>query len=1355
MPIARAASLSAFCCVRLQLLALGLLLVVAAVPAVAATGPAIGSPRIEVVAQTDASTTIRVVFPVTKSPATGWDQVDPQRIEWVEPDEFMLGPNDSETRLPRRALATLAVPTRALLDPVVVSWSWLREPSVQIDVSGQIDITPTSVFRDVPLAVLEVRPLAPGSGVLGEIVVRIAHRPSGIYATRLAAATRAKTDRPSASFAGSGIVNSDLFAALQKDGLDGRVSRAAASGHPFGASNHWLRMEIAKTGVYRLTGYDMEMVGVVATSVDPATLRLYQAWVGPLPEDPEFAGSWRDGWTGMREVSLRLSDVGDVLTSADSLLFYAVGPDGWRERRDLFGEPLEYVEHPYANNHIYWLTWENPGTPTPHPGEALRMDSLDATPNGTAPVTIHRSRNHFEESYRDAHGRVADNWAWDLSISSTQSYPFEVDHVVADSAAYFQAEIRSTLTHGHSVQEACSARGWVNGEPGEDEIAELNWIVDDEDDTDEPFLLSSYTRHLIDGANKIYLQRTSPDTSPNLLLDSFDIFYWRELVRDGGPLEFVHWGDQLDQPAESIDLRIATLQAGDLFCWDVTNPLSPVELIGVSDPAGYTIGVDRTADQDLHCAVFMAADTMRPAATTLRNPIDLRGFDAAGVDYVVLYPSEFSGPANQLTDFRSVYLPGVTAPRAVAFDIRDVFDSFGGGVKDPLALRNFLKWMYGHSDAGDGEALRYVCLFGDASRDLRNRLNQLEDFLPTFVRTRFPGLLNNYSYEPYATDDMLVSFDAPAYGGSLDFPDLSIGRFTVRTPAEAQQQVDAIREFALSPETGPWRNRVIITADDLETPLPKYGETFHIAQAEVLSNYYIPYTLDLKKVYLTEYEKKGSIKPGARQDLRNALGEGVVFFHYTGHGSNNTLADEQLFITDDIYSIGNGDRRFVFLAFSCDVGIYDSPLRQSMGEIFTTQAEGGAIASVTASQVSWSFPNNIFSSAFYLTLYPDTEVDPRITLGEALFAAKHYGGDYLSLANSQRYMLLGDPGLSLPSPASAFSLHESGSDSLHGGLQESMVAVMSESGLTAGPGLDYEALIQDSMRHVDFVGQRGDTVSYYIPGNITFRGTGPVEQDTLKVPFKMPVQMRYGDTGRVRLVVNTPAGSFADSYPAPVVRSDLGEITDIFGPLVDLGFEDGRYRVKAGTPLLAAIQDSSGVNILGTNPSNSVLLEFDGSGLTTDVSSRFQFDPGSYSSGRLEIPLPNDLELGRHQAAVYASDVMGNVGSDTLSFQMVAATVASIADVTLFPNPTPGPARIVFELSDPMNVEWNLYTVSGRRVRRLERNFSTAGPQILYWDGRDHAGDQIANGVYIYVMKGSGVGDGHEITETGQLVIMK
>lgn len=242
----------------------------------------------------------------------------------------------------------------------------------------------------------------------------------------------------------------------------------------------------------------------------------------------------------------------------------------------------------------------------------------------------------------------------------------------------------------------------------------------------------------------------------------------------------------------------------------------------------------------------------------------------------------------------------------------------------------------------------------------------------------------------------------------------------------------------------------------------------------------------------------------------------------------------------------------------------------------------------------------------------------------------------------------------------------------------------------------------------------------------------------------------------MRLLVESADGDHVAVQAVPAVRGATGAVDDVRGPDIRLAFPDGRFRVRPGDLLTATLTDTSGIAILGTSPGNSLLLELDDTGRMTNVTPSFAYDPDSYTRGSVVFALPADLAAGPHRAALHASDALGNVGSDTLSFQIVPASIVGIEDVTLFPNPTPGPCRLLFELSDPMAVQWDIYTLAGNRLRTLREEFAESGPRILEWDGRDHRGDEIANGTYLYVLRGSGASaDGREITKTGKLVIMR
>lgn len=1308
-------------------------------------------------------TRLEVRFLPERMPAD-WARVDPDRVLWREPRETERDAKGDIGLLPPSRGWLVAVPTLAPPAVLDVAVEWWREPDEGGDPTALVTTAPPVIFRDVPLATVRVHPTAMAGGVPARLVVTLSHPPAGAPAAALDVARAQRDGGRAWPYGSQDVLNADLAADLARGAVLRDESKSGLDGaHPFGLTSNWVRLEVSQTGVHRLTGYDLSLLGVTATQVDPATLRLFRGGGLALPADPTLDSSWQEWWTGLTEVAVDLREDDGTWDSADAVLFYGVAGDAWRDRYEAGAECLDWVQHPGTGYGVYWLTWTTPGAPSPLPGEPRRIGpAVDAPPLGGQLVTRHLARLHGEESREDALGRLADDWAWDTRIRSQRDIVFDAGSVVPGEPARLIVDVRGYSLRSTSDAAVNQATAWLNADTAQPGAA--TWTVAQENDSLRVRLVASTTA-LLTGFNTLRVRNELGATGGlDLILDSFDLLYWAPLTKTAAAaLAFAHWGDQVTDPGTAVDLR-AALQDTQVVAWDVSDPDAPRalrgEITGGTSPT-VTLGLVRGPDTDVHLLLFDDSDPALPPVRARRFPTDLRA-TLPPADYVVVYDPLMVNAASALANLRTQRVPGVTDPVAVAVSEEAVYDNFSGGRKDPWAIRNFLKWLYlrdaDPENAQTGRRLKFCCLVGDASRDYRNYLQhdpatQAYDFLPTVLRTAFPHrpFDLSWSWDPYAADDALVSFDAPPLGG-LDAPDVAMGRLAARGASAATAMVERIGQAELEPVAGTWRNRVALVADDLYHA-GSVSETAHTLQAEVLANSYLPESIDLDKLYLVEYPfpPGTSYKPAARLKAKQLWNEGLTMFHYIGHGAENVLADEQVFLTEDVAALSNGARRGVFLAFSCDVGVFDDPTRQSMAETFVSASDGGAIAAIAASQISRIYGNNELSSAFYGALFPGRQVTATTSLGWALLAAKRL---VMSRENSQRYHCFGDPAFRPPQPVSDLTFAAGSADTLHAGALERGVVDVAAAGIWPGSGATYDLRVQESRR--ERLIEESVNLRYWLPGASAFRGGGDVTTDPLAVPFKTPLQVHLGPHGRVRLMIDTGEGMRAAAAVVPVVASAVNTADDVIGPSIALSFPFGRYRVTPGSLAGAVVSDTSGVSVLGTSPSNSVLFELDESGLFNDVSEDFTFDSGSFMTGRVEMALPGDLAVGPHKLALFASDVLGNVSSDTLSFQLVPAGVPGFADVTIFPNPTPGECRLVFELSDPMRVSWEIYSVGGRRVWRHDEDFATPGPKVLHWDGRDGRGDAIANGVYLFVLRGSGAEtEGREVREKGQIVILK
>jgi hypothetical protein len=113
---------------------------------------------------------------------------------------------------------------------------------------------------------------------------------------------------------------------------------------------------------------------------------------------------------------------------------------------------------------------------------------------------------------------------------------------------------------------------------------------------------------------------------------------------------------------------------------------------------------------------------------------------------------------------------------------------------------------------------------------------------------------------------------------------------------------------------------------------------------------------------------------------------------------------------------------------------------------------------------------------------------------------------------------------------------------------------------------------------------------------------------------------------------------------------------------------------------------------------------------------------------------------GRHELRIEAGDALGNRTVSETTF-----TVGGRLELEFFANhPNPFAERTTFawQLSaQPRSLRFEIYTASGRLVRRLDVLAPRIGYDELVWDGRDREGRPVANGVYFCRMQVEGAGE--------------
>ena len=1076
-----------------------------------------------------------------------------------------------------------------------------------------------------------------------------------------------------------------------------RSWRRCSEAEAYPARGMWTQGErykvvVTEPGLYALTYNDLAAAGLPVEMIDPQTFKVH-SWGGRV-----LPTSLTDPRPDSVEVPIKVNGEEDeAFDPGDYLLFYGVGVADWEF--DSLSSQYLYYGNPYTDENVYWLSWGGV--------QGARVPQRYGAPVNPGAVDISRftDRIRLEEERINLYERSGLEWIWEeLTRGSTESsvstyYTVNLEGVTSGDTVLIRAGLLSASSgdphrirlylNDHLAGEAVWGSGQVN-------IAgEGPWLEE--------------------GQNTIEIEHyRGPDdeTSSTVRLDYFELEYRRAFVAAGGGLRF-------GSPIAPTGIYRFTVRGigTDAEVWDITDPLSPVEITGFAAGSDSLTFDDGPSEPSQYLAVD-GSGLRSPERIEADSPSDLR-HPVAGADYIVISHEDFLSAAQALVDWREDHLARVTAPRAMLIDAQDVYDEFAGGLLDPTAIRDFLRHAV---RSGEWSPAPAYCLFlGTASYDFKNNLGLTIslNFIPT------------YESQTIAYDDWFAYFD-----GNDRFPDIHLGRFAVRSESEAASWIAKTLAYEGSPELGAWRNRVLLIADDEFSEFSNL-ETVHVRDTEDLSHNHIPDLYDQVKVYLMEYPRdSGGQKPEAREDIIRGINRGVGVVSYIGHGNSSVLAHERVLRHPvDIDRFANRPMWYIMMVASCSVGQFDDPLLESMAG-YMSRIDDGAVVCFAASRPTQSTPNAELTDTTLAALLADS----LLTVGECLTSGK--------MANfwttNRYYLIFGDPAIAYRRPETPMTV-----------LLDSLTTVVGDSVVTrdsliAGELLSLEGtvtlggapvdgmafvVVSGAIDTVDHQIPNGSTVRYLLPGDELFRGTSQVVGGQLRAEFVVPEGIDSGQRGRVTAYLWDGLSEGRGLIDSLSVRgSGAAPTSDTLGPSIRLfasgkPIVDGDY-VPEDLTLEAVIADPSGINISGITGHQIRIIINNDPANWLDVTDYFVYDQGSYQSGRFTYPLT--LPAGEDTIEVTASDSHLNRTSVSTVVRVVEDIDLRIDHVVNYPNPFPNDTHFTFQLTRDADVEIRIFTVSGRLIRKVTGIAGEAGYNQVWWNGRDEDGDRLANGVYIY-----------------------
>jgi hypothetical protein len=1096
---------------------------------------------------------------------------------------------------------------------------------------------------------------------------------------------------------------------------------------------------VEDTGFYHLS-YDYLVGHGFDTSVDPRNLHLYAWNAEMLPK------SLNEPVNGLEEIPFIVAGEGDGnFDDGDYIEFFGHGTSFFEDT----GTQFIHKKHNYSNYNFYWLVaGDAPG---------LRYTTKDGTPSNpnVNPVPAFASRVHFEEErqYKGSSSEIGEDeekWFWFTVLPSKyHEETFNIygfDDTVTDLTTRFKFLLRS-YPSGDEM-EPHSTRIYINEMDDEHVVWELmSWVPGIEIEED---VIVENPDIFRDGGNYIYVEELGdkPEENHAILFSHFEVEYPKSYSARNDYLLFSNPPNRQGD----IMFEVNRYSTDGLFVYDVTDGKIitgfEVEKTGTT----YTFRFEDTIEEGRRWFVGCTdVSKMEPVDFYADEPSALRYEKAE--DLLIITNRKFYDNLLPLANLRRSQ--GLSVGM---YKVTDVFDEFSGGVLDPVAIRNFVKYRY------ENPATRptYVLLVGDASYDYRDNYRYYEkeyrDFGGNLCTT-----MHIYSSPngDSASDNFFSCVDGEDYVG-----DVFVGRLAARFENQVSNMVGKILANDRSIDLGTWRARSLLIADNDD----KTGIEYDGGRGNFTRDYevgmippYVPPGLGIDKMYIEwmnrahpgfDYLYREYRRPLVREEMTPDLVEAfdALLVQYSGHGGPQIWSHEDLFVHGahnrmDIDDLTNYSRYPIIMEMSCtnskfdDIPLAGEPLsNECINEYFMHPAERGAVATTGSSRLGTESAQADYLEGFYMNLFPGQEMsDQPITVGEAFWGGKLF-------SDTTRlwiiYTLMGDPSMEVGVPKPSIRDVTVAPNPVPRG------GILNVSGTV--PGLangNVEVSIYDKPYYFTSV---QDGVGDVYRERLLSRVTEEVTAGRFDVDVPIPVTAGWGyggegmgtdiDDALVR-VYAYDSGKYEDYVlPEDFEISIHGDADsgDTTGPVVDIFFDD--YGFRAGDPvdtnpeMIMAISDPSGVLVSSYTEDigvdfRPITYEIDNGG-EIDVTRYFEPTVGDYRSG--EVRRKVSFTKGKHEVTVKAFDNLMNETERTV--EVTVAGDLALAEVYNCPNPFGvGGTYFTFVNSTYLdNAVVKVYTVTGKLVEKLEARNLPPGYNEIYWDGRDRDGDEIANGVYFY-----------------------
>ena len=1083
------------------------------------------------------------------------------------------------------------------------------------------------------------------------------------------------------------------------------------------ANGNWFKFSVDTTGVFKIDKTLLQQIGISTNNINPKKIHIYGNGGNLLPE---FNGDFR--YDDLQENAIYIEGEEDnSFDTNDYILLYAKGPHSWEV--DINTNNVSHKQNIYSDKAYYFITVND--------NNGKRIQSASSVTG--IPVTQLTSFNDYIFYENETTNLFAAGRKWlgeDFSVENQQTFQLPFPNSVQNEP--LNIKVRAVAVSGitSSMQVNVNSQDLFNLNFGA--ISSGSTLASDRAGSESITNSSAIVDVTLDFNN-------GGNPSARAYLDYIEVSGKKQLKVDDFQFSFRSF--EAANTSGIVEYQIQNSQ--NIFqIWEVSDPTNVSNIANESSSTNFSFKVNGGDLKEyivIHQNDFYIPKALSNARVENQNLHALKD-----INYLLITSNEFTEQAQRIANYH-IENSGLTV-QVVILD--KIYNEFSSGSKDITGIRDFIKHIY-ETNSTDDTKLKYVCFFGDASYDYKDRILANNNIVPVYLSDQSYNLSSSY-----VTDDFFGMLeDSEGTMSASHSIDVATGRIPVSTQQQATDVVNKILRDYNVDSFGDWRNTVTLLADDIDANSDiSIQPGVEIIADDIKVNKPV---FNINKIYADAYVQQnssgGERYPTVKAAITTAIETGTLVFDYFGHGGEDGFAQERFLDIPQVKGFDNENTLPLFITLTCEFSRFDNPTRISAGEFAFWNTTGGAASMITTTREVFISVGQAFNKRLMAILLEFNNED--LTIAESLVKTKN------NYSNFQKFFIyyFGDPVKKLAIPKPNIRITKMNGVDITQSLDT----------LKALSKVSFEGVITDNLNNIltDFNGNLSTTV-YDKPidkstldndnfGIIEvfdsqesklFRGLASVENGNFSFEFIVPrdVKIAYGK-GKLSFYA-TDATFDKSGFNSDIIVGGINENApeDTIGPEIQLFMNDESFldgaNTNASPNLIAKLADLSGINTSVTAVDHDIVGILDGDESNPIILNDFyQTELDDFTRGKVVFRL-RDLSVGPHTLKLKAWDTYNNSSETILNFVVVSDTNISLDNVLNYPNPFVNYTEFWFNHNKPnesLQVQVQIFTISGKLIKTINQQVQTTGnlSRNISWNGLDDFGNRIGKGVYVYKLK--------------------